>query len=435
MTAAALTRLRQSAVGRRLVGGFGANLLGKVWISAVQIALIPALSHSWGAEGYGLWLMLTTIPSYVALGDAGLGAALGVEMTRAMTRGEPGTARAALHSAWVALCAISLVVALLAVGAMALWAMLDPRPGVGPFAMADLRVAVVLMVLYALASLQTNLLRGGFQATRRYAQGTLLNDLVVPLEGAAVIGIALAGGGVMAAAAALLGLRLVWLGLFIGVLSRLEPQLRPGWQAASRAALAPLVRPSGAAFVLTGANALGIQGVIVTLGWALGPAAAALFGTARMLTRVPLQATALLTRAALPELTRAQEAGNAPLTTRLTRLNLSLTLALMLPATALLSGFGPGLLSGLSGGTLRAGWPLFAGLSVAALLAATWTALATPITAMNRHGSFAGALLGAYALVALVPLWSDLLGVVTVAAVAAEAAVLARVLALRGMAR
>ena len=47
--------------------GLGANMMGKFWVIATQLVCVPVLTWKWGANGYGVWLMLTTVPSYVAL--------------------------------------------------------------------------------------------------------------------------------------------------------------------------------------------------------------------------------------------------------------------------------------------------------------------------------------------------------------------------------
>ena len=107
----------RGATARRLVKGFGANLLGKFWIAAVQLLLVPVLISAWGADGYGAWLMLTTIPLYILLTDFGMGNALAVELTRAIPRKDEPMARRALQSVWVFMCLISGVVLMIALAA------------------------------------------------------------------------------------------------------------------------------------------------------------------------------------------------------------------------------------------------------------------------------------------------------------------------------
>ncbi len=391
----------QGDISRRLAKGFGANLLGKAGVAAVQLCLVPVLILSWGADGYGAWLMLTAVPTYILLTDFGMGNALAVDLTRALSRQDEAAARKALQSVWVFMCLISAIVLTVAVGAVLLW------PGsavVGAFPAMSYRIAIVLVVIESVAGLQQAVLRGVFHATHRYAMETFQQSLSIPVSGILVAIAALSGLGIIWAAASLVLVRSAMVVAYGVQLARLEPWSRLGWAAADRATFRRLMSPSLSALALSLSNALGVQGVLLTIGWTLGPAAAGLYGAARMLTRIPLQFSGLLVRASLPELTRSQEAGHAGLTRRLMRLNMRLTLATAVPAALALSVLGPGLLAWLSKGALIADHILFVLLGGAAAICAIWTTLAQPLVSLNRQGEFASFTMLCYALVALQPL-------------------------------
>jgi O-antigen/teichoic acid export membrane protein len=123
-----------------------------------------------------------------------------------------------------------------------------------------------------------------------------------------------------------------------------------------------------------------------------------------MISRTPLQFAGLLSRASLPELTKAIEVGNTSLTARLMRLNVWAATVVMAPAMLILLFWGPDLLLFLSGGALHANRTLFTLLGFAALFNAIWTTLAMKLLAQNRHGEYAWLVLGLNILVALAPL-------------------------------
>ena len=72
----------------RLLRGIGANALSQIVSIGLQLALVPVLATHWGMKLYGTWLMLFTIPSYLALGDFGFATAAGVDMTMKVARGD-----------------------------------------------------------------------------------------------------------------------------------------------------------------------------------------------------------------------------------------------------------------------------------------------------------------------------------------------------------
>ncbi len=73
---------------RRLIGNGLANAGSIFWITVLQIVTVPVLVHAWGVNAYGVWLMITTIPTYFALSDLGFAAAATSDMTIAFARGE-----------------------------------------------------------------------------------------------------------------------------------------------------------------------------------------------------------------------------------------------------------------------------------------------------------------------------------------------------------
>ena len=146
-----------------------------------------------------------------------------------------------------------------------------------------------------------------------------------------------------------------------------------------------------------------IDGVVLTIGWVFGPAAAAVFATTRMLTRIPMQFSGLLTRASLPELTRSQVAGDHVLTARLMKLNMGLSLGVMIPAALALFLIGPTVISAISHGEMAQSRIAFGLLGLAAAFCAVWTTLGTRLIAVNRQSEFAFLALGLYLACALMP--------------------------------
>jgi len=383
--------------------GAGANSLGKVWVLIVQLLSIPVLTSAWGVDGYGTWLMLTTIPTYLALSDFGLGTAAAIDITRSIARGDRDAALQAFQSVWVFLTVITGVVAILVGGGLALWIGFYEVSEGADIPAKDIALTAILIMISALFSMQMNIFKSVYQATHKYALGTFLYDLCFLVSGLAVVLVASVGAGIVNAAATAALITGFWMPAYALILKRFEPWWHPGTSHANRATLRQLLQPSLAAFALIIANSFGIQGVVLTIGWNFGPAAAAIFATARMITRIPLQFSGLLTRASLPELTHALTAGNDSLVRRLMKLNMRATLTLMIPATLALGLFGPELLGILSRGEMALSRTAFSLLALAALATSLWTVLGTALMAVNRQGEYAWLVLALYVAVALLP--------------------------------
>ena len=422
---------RFGPVTARLASGFGANLLGKVWVTLIQFLSVPVLTATWGAEGFGIWLMLIAIPSYLALADAGLSAAAATDVTKAVAAANYDHAIQSFQTSWLFTSLMTLGMAAATGFGLLVW-IASLETVAGPWRAETLSWAVVFTIFGTLCSLQMGIFQTVYQATNKYAVGTALRDIGYLLQGFAVMAAALLGGDLASATAASAAVAALMLIFYAVVILRMEPWLRLGFAHASWRMLRQLLRPSLASFALTGANSFGLQAVVVTIGWALGPAAAAVFATARMISRTPLQFAGLLSRASLPELIKSIERADTSLTSRLMRLNIWAASIVMAPALLILLFWGPELLQFLSGGTLHAERTLFVLLALAALCNVIWTVLAMPLLAQNRHGEYAWMVLGLNVLVAVVPFFPNSGVIAAAAAMLVAEGVIAAKLAKRG---
>lgn len=391
-------------VMRRLINGVGANFIGKVWLLLAQLINVPVMTYHWGVEGYGIWLLIATIPTYLAMSDFGLAMAGQVEVTSAVTRNDLDGALRSFQTVWAITTAISGVVALSVFFGVLLWLLLSAEGG-GELEFGRDRIAltICLMTVSALLALQMNIVKIAYLATHRYALGTFIFDVLFFAGWLLVLISIIAGGDIVWAAAVQCGGRLVSFVFYDRIRHRLEPWCAIGTRHFDFATLRRLFSPSLAALSLAFANSFGLQAVVVTIGWSLGPAAAAVFATSRLLTRIPLQLSGLMTRASLPEMTRSQVDGDRALLQWLMRLNVWVTLAAMVPSTVVLVLFGPTVLSFISHGKMNASPLTFAILAAASTCCAIWTTLGARLISLNLQHEFSYLALALYFATALVP--------------------------------
>jgi len=381
-----LSRARASAIVTRFASGAFANLVDKSAFLLVQLGTISTLTHYWGAETYGTWVVLMTIPAYLAAGDLGLSTAAQVDLTHKVMDGDKAGALQTFHSAWALMSAIMAAVLAL-VGAYTLLATVgplkDPSDGV------TIPVMVFLAAAFAVLQVQSGLLIAGFRATHKYALGMYITAGMLLAQGLAIVATAALGGSLIEAGLAQLAVRLGGFVMLYLVLRRFEPWMVLGVGHASLATVKRLLRPSLAAFSLTLATSLSLQGMVGVVGFVAGPAAAAVFASARFLSRIPLQFAGLVTRASIPELTRTQSGGADQKVTRaIVWVNVGAALVSTAPFVLALWLLGPDLLSWMSHHELRGDAMLFFFLSLAAMLSAVSDAVATPLVASNRQAAY-----------------------------------------------
>lgn len=373
---------------RRLLFGAFANSLGKVWVILIQLVSIPVLTYKWGASGYGVWMILTAVPTYIGLSDFGFGTAAAADMTRKVGVGDMAGALEAFQSVWALL---SIVSALVVVIAFSLWIYRGPIAGMTglPIPAENISATVLILVLYSVLAIQMAMLSTGYRSTQRYAIGTLLLDALIPAEGLAIIVTVVTNGGFMRAALSMLLVRSLGFLIYYRILRRFEPWIRIGWTHLSLDEIGRLAPPAFASLGANFSSALGLQGVVLAIGAAISPTAAGVFGASRTIARIPLQIAGLAVRASIPEMTVAHAREDGSLFTRLVVSNLLLTAAIVLLISIVLMTYGSWTIQTLSHGRLHASFFLVFWLLLAAGLQAGWTTVGQFLFAINRQQKFA----------------------------------------------
>src|SRR5580698_2711218 len=208
--------------------------MGQIWIVAIQVRTVPLLTLGWGGARYGTWLMISTIPTYVAIGSAGFGTAAAIDMTQSFALGERDQVLRTFQSVWIL---ISLILAPMLIGAGVLWLFHEPVLRLLPasFMNTDVFAAACILVVYSVAAIEMYYLNAGYQCSGRYAQGTLLFDLAYPLEAAALVAACLLDGRMIVAALAMTSVRVLALLAYYLRLLHYEPWMKLGWSHASMA--------------------------------------------------------------------------------------------------------------------------------------------------------------------------------------------------------
>jgi O-antigen/teichoic acid export membrane protein len=407
--------------------GVSANFIGKASVALVQLLSLALLPRLWGADGFGLWLMISTIPTYLAFSSLGFGDAAATYMTHSLATSERLSALQAFQTVWSFVTSITVIAAVVGIlGVAVCW-----DQGV---LQSDVALSAGLLVVFALIIVQTSLLQAGYRATGRYAHGTLALGAMVLVEGLAVVAVAACGGGLVEAASAMLALRAAGALASHAYLNRREPWLRPGWSHFSPTLLKDLRRPALAAVGLTAGDALALQGIIVALGIAASPAAAAAFGAVRTLCRMPLQASDMIGRASTPELTIAAASRDQRLFDRLTALNVGSALIIALPLLVVIALFGPDIGRAMTGGVIEFNYVLFSVIALISLLQALRISISHSLIAVNEQHRFTHPYLALAIFVVFCPfILPDNIVIIGTAAILAAMELLVLSVAVRGV--
>jgi O-antigen/teichoic acid export membrane protein len=371
----------------RVVRGISANLYSQLVQAALQLLSVPILATHWGLETYGAWLLIFTVPAYLAFADFGFAAAAGNDMTHSIARGDRAAAIETFQAVRTAVAGVCLVA--LGVCAAILYSLPDARFAfVAGVSNTHARHAILLLAAYGLLSIQNSVSMAAFRSIGLYATGTYLQNTIHLAENLAALGVVMLGGDIEAAAQTYVLCSLIGVGVRILVL-----RFRAHWLThfSWRAPLAEIRRltpPALAVLVLPMAQALSLQGTVVVVGLAAGPAAVPAFTAVRTLSRLGVQLTMIVNHAVLPEFTMAVASVDHARRARLAFLSLAASAAILTPTFFVIAGAGPLILKLWTHGAIHAPYPLIFLMAATMLVNGTWYPISNLIFALNRHAQY-----------------------------------------------
>lgn len=384
--------MSSQSLRKRLLLGTGASALGPLVTAFIQIGTVPVFLHFWGARLYGEWLILSAIPTYLALSDFGFGTASGNEMTMRVAAGDRQNALEIFQSTWVlalAGSAVMLIVAAACTWFLPLGNWLKLSVLTGP----TLSIIVLALSVYALIGMQGTLLSAAFRCDGNFALGTFIVNLQRLLEGIAAIALVAAGASPCSVALAYVLLRsLTTLGM-AALLKRKSPWLHYGWCFAGAKCLRKLLHPALASLAFPTAQVISLQGIIIVIAAILGPVQVVMFSTLRTLTRAVPLITDTIKHAVWPELSAAFGKNDRDLAWKLYLHCCQLCLLVAISCGAGLAFFGAHIYTTWTHGGVSFDAPVFDVLLVVAVANAFWAATSVAPLATNTHGRIAAAFL------------------------------------------
>jgi O-antigen/teichoic acid export membrane protein len=388
---------------RRLIAGFGANTFSRLSTTLTQIFSVPVFLSHWGVHLYGEWILLNTIPSYLGLSDVGFGSVAGNEMTMLAATEDLEQALVVFQSVWVLTTVITSVLGMLLIAAV--WLLpLGRWLHMHAISDGDAKTIVVLLGLAVLLGMQETLFQAAFRCVGKYPLGTMAKSLVVLAAFlSTMVGVGLHLSPVPVAelyvGANAIGVFALWL-----LLKHEVPWIRFGIRHAQWAVIRRLTGPALSFMSFPLVNALNLQGILVVIGYVMGPIAVVTFNTARTISRSAAQGMNLINNAIWPEMSAAFGTGAMDVARMLHRRACQLSLLLCLTITLGVALFGDWIWRIWTVGKVPTDPLLLNIMLLQMVVSAFWFTSSVVPMATNQHQRMARAMLTATCL-ALVLAW------------------------------
>ncbi|HEY2040059.1 MAG TPA: lipopolysaccharide biosynthesis protein [Edaphobacter sp.] len=373
---------------RRLVLGFISNWISKLATTIVQLVQVPVFLHFWSVPLYGEWMIVTAIPSYLNVSNFGFGNVAGNEMTMMTARGDRDGALRVFQSCWwlitfiCSACIVLLALTLYYTPAAKLLKLHAIDATDTKWIIFYLGCSVLLGQLEAL-------LQSAYRCVGRYPYGSFMKS-VFSLSAFAVMLIPVCLGHGARVTALVFASANAFFTLVLCVMVRRDlPWIRYGWNHASFAEIRRLTAPAFAFMAFPIGNAFNLQGTLMAVGYALGPTAVVIFGTARTVSRVALQLVQMVNNTFWPEMSSAFGTNDIALTRTLHRRSCQLGLIIAIVIVAAMMTLGPWFLTHWTGGHVPPSRGLLSILLMVVVAYSLWSTSSTLLAAVNKHQKLA----------------------------------------------
>lgn len=314
-----------AGVVTRLLQGTGANALAKFYIILMQLFSIPIFVTQWGVEGYGIWLMMTSMPTYLALSDFGFAQAATADMATQLGRGRKQDVVTVFQSllSFVLVVAVSILV-LTSFFTFIGFLILDT----GSWLYENLSI-LWLLIIFSIVSQIGRVFRAAFRSNGFYTFGTLLFETLCFMEWIVLIGSVFLGNNYFGCALIMLVGRTVNVLIMCFLLPKKVPYLKVSFENARWARLKCLWKPALSAMIIPFSTALNIQGIVLIIGSVLSPTMVATYSSVRTISRLSVQLVGLLGQASMPEISRVQGLRDKRMLSRIVRWNVMVLTAVL----------------------------------------------------------------------------------------------------------
>lgn len=280
-------------IRKRLISAISGNVLIQGINAVIQVLGIPILLKYWGVNYYGEWLILFTIPSYIAMSDMGLGTSTTSELSMLVERGKDEEAMNILRNTFWFILTVGLIpFLLLLLSVMVLpwydwlnFTEISPR---------EFTASFFLLILYIYLALFLTLPLGYYRVQKIYHRERYISALFRVIEFLLIVLAIVAGFKAIMVAFIYLFIRLLQFVFVIYDLSIKFESFRLLPFKMEFKSIKHLLKPGLSTMTIYMGQNLIVQGLVTIIGIGLGSAYVVLFTVTRTLVNMVKQVVGVI---------------------------------------------------------------------------------------------------------------------------------------------
>jgi O-antigen/teichoic acid export membrane protein len=379
----------QGKVISRIVKGTAAAGLEQVLNIIIQFISVPLFLYYWGISLYGEWILLFTIPSYLAISDLGFAKAAVNSMTLSCADSNYSDANRYYHTCFVLLSFLGLITLLTIAACLFYIPSIYNKLNIEILSFYDVSIIIIVLASYMLLFQHAELLRGIVSASGKFYYSMALVGVYRFIEFCAIAVLLVLGAGPIYVAAVYVCFQVVMIvHLIIYInLSFKWPSL--GFKATiiytSWITMKQMLQPALAFVMLPLGFALRTQIPIFFISVFFSPATIVIYTIARTITSAGSQIIGAINKATTPEYAFAFGSGNLKLVKSIHHNSCNLALGLSALLFILLFSFGELFIEIWTHGRVPFDFILFITFLASLMLNSLWSTSSYLSYSINQH--------------------------------------------------
>lgn len=383
-----MRNLRTASLKLNVFLNAGAGAWNKISGAVIRLAQVPLLLSALGVDDYGRWLVLSGFPTLIMLASFGFGSVAATEMSMLVASGNLKSAKKVFSTTIALVWGIGILGSLL-ISIIAPFIPWETFLDLPPQQHNEITVAVIWMSIATFISFSTEALIGRYIAGKKAHLGVLVNSFSPFISLIALIICLRFSTRFDHIALSILFSTVIFYFIYLLFSWKVMPEISFSVKKIQPELFKFLFKKGVAFQAFPLGHALLIPGILMIVQTILGPAAVAVFGTARTLVRTVNQVMEVINQAVGPELSHIFGSGDLAKAAKLHRAAVAVSFVLSMTGVVFLGLAGPALYQFWVGKSITLSRELLIVFLLPIPFTALWFTSSVVHMASNKHEALA----------------------------------------------
>ncbi|HLO56928.1 MAG TPA: hypothetical protein VK169_21720 [Saprospiraceae bacterium] len=372
------------SIKKRLLNGLSSGIVGTATTVVIQLVGIPLLLIYWGTELYGEWLVLFTLPSYIAMSDIGLGTVVCTEINVLISQNKKEEAKQVFKSAFNFIVKLGLIPLTFLIS-ISFWPLLRSGLNIEKINESEFTYSFIFLCVYSFLAIIITLPQGMYRSIGLFARGQYVTTAFRIVEFCMFLTAILLEFNIIWVAFTYLLARLFYALFVIYDLKRKTEVAQFTLQRTDYSNIKKMIKPSISMMSIYLGQSFTSQGIIVIINVALGSVSVAIFSTIRTLCNMAKQPLMIISLTFWGEFTTAFAQKNKVLIHKLFKMANLATIGASILATIFLYFFGAWILNIWTQGKIQIEEPFYTIFLLSIISNVFWYTRWNFLLSINNH--------------------------------------------------